>query len=93
MEAPLTPQLQTIQLSSAGRSAVLARVLAVDDRLASAIDEWIVRLEQLAVSFEIAVEPRDVRTLLYDPIDSLGNVFKKIHPRELCGFGVLGTLE
>lgn len=87
MEAVLTPTNQTIHLSSAGRSAVLAQYLTADRQQAAAIAAWLEQLVASATTLGIALNTHDVRTLLPEPIEQLEDVIKKSHPAALRGYG------
>jgi len=87
MEIPLTPTNQTIHLSGAGRSGVLAQLLTADQQRAAAIGDWVDQLVASATTLDIPLNTHDVRTFLPELIESLEDVIKKSHPDELRGYG------
>jgi hypothetical protein len=90
MNVMSSPTIQTINLSSAGRTAVLAQRLA-PEQLAAAISDWVDRLVRSAPLLDITLNTRDVRTLLPALIEELETVLAKSHPNELRGYGAMDS--
>jgi hypothetical protein len=90
-----SPNIQTIHLSSAGRAAVRAQLLAPEPRLAATIDDWVDRLVASAPLLDISPNTYDARTLLPAPIEELETVLAKSRPDELRGYRAMerGTAQ
>jgi hypothetical protein len=91
MNLVLDPTLQMIHCSSAGRSGVLAHLLAPDLELALRVAKWVDRLVRTASGVGIALNTRNVRGLFATPIEDLEDVCKKSHPSQMRGFGAMDS--
>lgn len=80
-----------IHCSSAGRSGVLAHLLAPDAELATHIGAWVDRLVSTAASLGIALNTRSIRSLFSTPIEDLEDICAKSHPGQLRGFGAMDS--